>query len=91
MTLKDEYAWRAARDMKVTVGSMCRRTRGPEVLRPRPILDGEAGEVGEEGVGTKLAMVDGAAGGMRGDEDMDERDGSLGGGVPGSGRTSIET
>ena len=90
MTLKHEYAWRAARDMNVTVGSMCRRTRGPEELSPRPMP--VLGEVGEPGVGTKLAIAeeDGAPG-ARGDERMGESEGRRGGGVPGSGRTSMQT
>ena len=88
MTLKHEYAWRAARDMNVTVGSMCRRTRGPEELSPRPMP--ASGEVGEPGVGTKLAMAeDVAAVGERGDEGMEESAGRRGGGVPGSGKTSM--
>ena len=91
MTLKDEYAWRAARDMKVTVGSMCLRTRGPEAFRPRPMPEADDGEVGDDGVGTKLARVEGIAGGMRGEEEIGESEGSRRGGVPGSGMTSIET
>ena len=50
------------------------------------------GEVGEPGVGTKLAIAeeDGAPG-ARGDERMGESEGRRGGGVPGSGRTSMQT
>ena len=49
------------------------------------------GDVGEDGVGTKLAIVDGSEGGIMGEAEMGERDGRRGGGVPGSGRTSITT
>ncbi len=55
-TLKVEYAASGVRDMNVTEGSMWRRTRGPEVFKPRPMPDGE--DVGE---GTKFASVDGVA------------------------------
>lgn len=85
-TLKVEYAASGVRDMNVTEGSMLRRTRGPEVFRPRPMPDGE--EVGD---GTKLASVDGVAVGI--ERDIPPRPGRrIGGeGAPGSGMTSMET
>ena len=63
VTLKLEYACSAARDMNVTVGSMCRSTRGPDAFSPSP-----PPVPGELGVCTKLARVEGAAGGTMGEE-----------------------
>lgn len=85
-TLKVEYAASGARDMNVTEGSMWRRTRGPEVFRPRPMPDGE--DVGE---GIKFASVDGVAVGIA--RDIPPRVGRRRGGrgAPGSGMTSMET
>ena len=61
-------------------------------MRQRPIPEeGPTGDVGEDGVGTKLAMVDGIAGGAMGEDESGESEGRRGGGVPGSGRTSITT
>ena len=66
---------------------VAKNTRTGE-LSPRPMP--ASGEVGEPGVGTKLAMADEVtAVGERGDEGIEDREGRRGGGVPGSGKTSM--
>ena len=61
-------------------------------MSPRPMeAEGPAGDVGDDGVGTKLAMVEGKVGGAMEEVARGDREGRRGGGVPGSGRTSMTT